>query len=81
MLDLVNSKQFVKNRRFFLDYTQLNEREFVQALKSYTDLEELEGLANRRRFLNSPQLQRWLPWQREQILQRKWELEHEQGRK
>lgn len=76
MLDLANSQQFNKNRRFFLDYTQLNEREFVQALKSYTDLEELEGLANRRRILNAPQLQRWSPTQRQIILQRKWELEH-----
>mgnify|MGYP003111541327 CR=1 FL=1 len=76
MLDLVNSQQFVKNPRFSLDYTQLNEREFIEALKSYTDLEELEGLANRRRVLNAPELPRWLPWQREQILKRKWELEN-----
>ena len=76
MLDLVNSRQFVKNPRFSLDYTQLNEREFTEALKSFTDLEELEGLANRRRVLNAPKLACWSSWQREQILQRKWELEN-----
>ena len=76
MLDLVNSQKFVKNPRFSLDYTQLNEREFIEVLKSYTDLEELEGLANRRRVLNAPELPRWSSWQREQILQRKWELEN-----
>ena len=76
MLDLVNSQQFVKNPRFSLDYTQLNEREFIEVLKSITDLEELEGLANRRRVLNAPELPRWSSWQREQILQRKWELEN-----
>jgi len=76
MLDLVNSQQFVKNPRFSLDYTQLNERELIEVLKSITDLEELEGLANRRRVLNAPELPRWSSWQREQILQRKWELEN-----
>lgn len=58
------------------DYVSLTEREFFRVLQGYTTLAELEGMANRRKILNAPQLQRWTPWQREMILRRKWELEH-----
>ena len=58
------------------DFVLLTEREFLSALQSYTTLAELEGMANRRRVLSAPQLERWKPWQREMIMRRKWELEN-----
>lgn len=58
------------------DYTQLNEKEFIQVLKDIKTTEELEGLGNRRKWLNNHHLQTWSDWQREAIINRKWELEH-----
>ena len=58
------------------DYTKLKEKEFVRALKDINTIEELEGLANRRKWLNNHQLQTWSDWQREAIINRKWELEN-----
>ena len=38
------------------DYTKLKEKEFVRALKDINTIEELEGLANRRKWLNNHEL-------------------------
>lgn len=61
------------------DYSKLKEKEFLNILKEITTLAELEGMANRKRFLNAPQLQSWNDWQRQAILNRKLELENERG--
>ena len=65
--------------RFSADYSKLGEKEFYAALKQYNSLQELDGLANRRRHLNALDLPRWSAVQREMILRRKWELEHDRG--
>ena len=57
------------------DYADLNERDFVRMLNEL-DLGELEGVANRRKILNAPQLKKYSRWQRDLIMQKKWELEH-----
>ena len=64
------------SRQFLSDAADLSEKDFSNLLKTITDLQELQGFANRRSVLNAPQLQKWKPWQRELILQRKWELSH-----
>ena len=61
------------------DYTDLKEKEFLQILKEITTLEELEGMANRKKHLNASQLKSWNDWQREAIINRKLELEDERG--
>ena len=58
------------------DYADMTEREFTQMLAEVTDLRVLEGIANRRKLLNAPQLKRYTQWQRDLILQRKWEILH-----
>ena len=58
------------------DYADLNERDFIRMLNEVTDLAELEGVANRRKILNAPQLNKYSRWQRDLIMQKKWELEH-----
>ena len=58
------------------DYSELGESDFVAMLATIKSLEELEGVANRRLILNRPDLPRYSKWQREYILQRKWELSH-----
>ena len=58
------------------DYSELGESDFVAMLATIKSLEELEGVANRRLILNRPDLPRYSKWQRELILQRKWELSH-----
>ena len=65
--------------RFSADYSKLGEKEFYAALREVNSLQELDGLANRRRHLNALDLPRWSAIQREMILQRKWELEHDTG--
>ena len=57
------------------DYATLGEKDFQFVVNEYHSLAELEGLANRRRILNAPQLQKWSAVQREIIIQRKFELE------
>ena len=57
------------------DYATLGEKDFQRVVNEYHSLAELEGLANRRRILNAPQLQKWSAVQREIIIQRKFELE------
>ncbi len=61
------------------DYSDLKEKDFLKILDEITTLDELEGMANRKRFLNAPQLQSWNDWQREAIINRKLELEDERG--
>lgn len=58
------------------DYADMTEREFTQMLAEVTDLRVLEGIANRRKLLNAPQLKKYTQWQRDLILQRKWEILH-----
>ena len=57
------------------DYATLGEKDFQRVVNEYHSLAELEGLANRRKILNAPQLQKWSAVQREIIIQRKFELE------
>ena len=57
------------------DYAFLGEKDFQTVVNEYHSLAELEGLANRRKILNAPQLQKWSAVQREIIIQRKFELE------
>lgn len=58
------------------DWADLSELEFQRALQTLT-LPELEGLANRRRHLQAPELRSWSEVQRNAILSRKYELERE----
>lgn len=62
------------------DYASLNEKDFSTALQRISNLGELEGLANRRKILNAPQLLRWSERQREQIIERKFELQKEKAK-
>ena len=57
------------------DYATLGEKDFQRVVNEYPSLAELEGLANRRKILNAPQLPKWSAVQREIIIQRKFELE------
>ncbi len=57
------------------DYATLGEKDFQTVVNEYHSLAELEGLANRRKILNAPQLQKWSAVQREIIIRRKFELE------
>ena len=58
------------------DYADMSEKEFTQMLAGVSDLPSLEGIANRRKILNAPQLRKYTQWQRDLILQRKWEIIH-----
>tara|TARA_R100000479_G_scaffold126012_1_gene65453 strand:- start:4 stop:231 length:228 start_codon:yes stop_codon:yes gene_type:complete len=60
------------------DYSKLSERDFTRALAD-VDLGQLEGIANRRRVLQSTELTKWNDWQRSAILRRKYELEKSRG--
>jgi len=57
------------------DYASLGEKDFQLVVNEYHSLAELEGLANRRKILNAPQLAKWNAVQREIIIRRKFELE------
>ena len=57
------------------DWSELKEREFTQCLKGIQSVQELEGVANRRKWLKAPQLKGWSEMHKRIILQRKWELE------
>ena len=57
------------------DYATLGEKDFQAVVNEYHSLAELEGLANRRKILNAPQLQKWNAVQREIIIRRKLQLE------
>ena len=58
------------------DFADMTEKEFSEMLATISDLGELEGVANRRKILNAPHLKRYSQWQRDLILQRKWEILH-----
>ena len=58
------------------DYSLLGEKEFQSLLEEITCLAELEGLANRRKILNAPQLTRWNESQRQMLIIRKLELQN-----
>ena len=58
------------------DYSLLAEKEFQTLLEKITCLAELEGLANRRKILNAPQLTRWNESQRQMLITRKLELQN-----
>ena len=51
---------------------------FTALLSSIHSVDELNGLANRRRHLRNPDLQRWSEQQRQAIIHRKYQLEQEQ---
>jgi len=62
---------------FLKDWSELDENELTQALQTVKSLAELEGVANRRRVLNNPNLSTWSEAQKQIILQRKYELERD----
>jgi len=57
------------------DYSKLQNEEFRRAIADVKSLGELEGVANRRRVLNNPNLSTWSDEQKQIILQRKYELQ------
>ena len=57
----------------------MSEEDFLRLLNAVTDLVELESIANRKRHLNLSDLKSWNNFQRQAILQRKWELENGRG--
>jgi len=61
--------------RFEPDWSELGEKDFSAALARVFSVAELEGVANRKKWLRQPNLPNWKDWQREMILRRKWELE------
>lgn len=61
------------------DYAEMSESDFLRLLKAVTDLVELEAIANRKRHLNMSELKSWNNFQRQAILQRKWELQNGRG--
>ena len=58
------------------DFADMTEKDFSEMLATISDLGELEGIANRRKILNAPHLKRYSQWQRDLIIQRKWEILH-----
>lgn len=58
------------------DYADMGEKDFNRVMNEITSLEELEAVANRRKHLQAPQLEKWNQWQRDAILRRQWELRH-----
>jgi hypothetical protein len=61
-----------------VDWADLSEKQFEQALQTITCLEELNGLANRRRVLQRD-CKQWSEVQRSMILMRKFMLENGHG--
>ena len=61
------------------DYAEMTEQDFLRLLKAVTDLVELESIANRKRHLNLSELRGWNNFQRQAILQRKWEILNGRG--
>ena len=62
---------------FLRDWSNLDENELFEVLQTVKSLAELEGVANRRRVLNNPNLSTWSDSQKQIILQRKYELERD----
>lgn len=65
--------------RFLPDWSELGEKDFSAALARIFSVAELEGVANRKKWLRNRNLPNWKEWQRDLILRRKWELENEQN--
>ena len=61
------------------DYAEMSEKDFLRLMRAVTDLIELEAIANRKKHLHCRNLKDWDYFQRQAILQRKWELEHGRG--
>ena len=61
------------------DYAEMSEKDFLKLMRAITDLIELEAVANRKRHLNCRKLKDWDHFQRQAIIQRKWELENGRG--
>jgi len=59
------------------DFADLNEKDFLATVNEIQCLGMLEGIANRRKILNAPNLAKYKQWQIEMIKRRKWELENE----
>lgn len=57
------------------DWAELSEKEFEQTIDRITNLDDLAGVANRRKLLNAPALKRWADWQRQIIINKKIQLE------
>lgn len=77
-----HTHSFLKNEcptpsmsRFKPDWSELGEKDFSACLARIFSIAELEGVANRKKWLRNRDLPNWKDWQREMILQRKWELE------
>ena len=62
---------------FLRDWSKLDENELFEVLQTVKSLAELEGVANRRRVLNNPNLSTWSEAQKQIILQRKYELQRD----
>ena len=58
------------------DYADLSDTQFEKMLRKVHSLDDLAGIANRRKILKSPQLKRYTDTQRKLILARKMELEN-----
>lgn len=59
------------------DFAELKEKDFLAMVNEIQCLGMLEGIANRRKILNAPNLAKYKQWQIEMIKRRKWELENE----
>ena len=59
------------------DFAELKEKDFLALVNEIQCLKILEGVANRRKILNAPNLAKYKQWQIEMIKRRKWELENE----
>lgn len=71
--DVIPASDFTRNP--VQDYADLSEREFKKVLDKITTLSELQGMANRRRYLQV-NLKKYSQWQIDLIKRRKWELEN-----
>ena len=59
------------------DYADLSEKEFRRVISQVENIRILEGIANRRSYLNAKQLKKWSEVQRSIILEHKFKLEAE----
>ena len=66
---------------FAEDFADLPERDFRRMLSEVGSVDELYGIANRAAVLGDPSLKRWNHWQREMIIERKFELQAKESRK
>jgi len=57
------------------DYADLSEKEFRRVISQVEDIRILEGIANRRSYLNAKQLKKWSEVQRSIILEQKFIIE------